>query len=110
MKRQWLLLAAWALCVVGCAVRAFATGLLPPDPAAEPTLAPHLVELDRASVAELQVLPGIGPARAEAIVLARVRWGPFRSRADLEAIDGLGPTTIDALLPHAVFAAPDGGR
>jgi competence protein ComEA len=50
---------------------------LPIDPAAD-----RLVDLNRASVAELEALPGIGEVRAEAIIAAR-RAAPFTSLAEV---------------------------
>ena len=42
-------------------------------------------------------LPGIGQERARAIVLSRVRLGPFRSVNDLARVDGIGAATVDRL-------------
>lgn len=49
-----------------------------------------------ASALELTVLPGIGPARAEAIVAHRTR-SPFCHPTDLERVPGLGPRTVARL-------------
>lgn len=59
----------------------------------EPCLpvSPCRIDPNRARVAELALLPGLGPARAEAIVLARVRHGPIRSLEDFARIEGIGP-------------------
>lgn len=55
------------------------------------------VDVNRASAAELDELPGIGPATAAAIVEHREQHGPFASVADLEAVRGIGPAKLDAL-------------
>ena len=55
------------------------------------------VDINRASVAELDELPGIGPATAAAIVEHREQHGPFASVDDLEAVRGIGPAKLDAL-------------
>ena len=97
MSRQQRLLVLWALVVFGLAIRAFAGGLLPPS---EQVLRqPWTVDVNWASVAELQVLPGVGPSRAEQIVLERIRGGPFRSAADLQRVPGLGPELVRAMAP-----------
>lgn len=44
---------------------------------------PGLLDLNRASAAQLETLPGIGKAYAATIVTARERDGPFRSTDDL---------------------------
>ena len=55
------------------------------------------VDVNRASVAELQALPGVGPATAAAIVGERDRNGPFASFEDLERVRGIGPAKLAAL-------------
>jgi competence protein ComEA len=61
------------------------------------TVAPGPVDLNEASAAELDGLPGIGPATAAAIVEHREQNGPFASVEDLEAVRGIGPAKLDAL-------------
>jgi competence protein ComEA len=55
------------------------------------------VDLNRATVAELDGLPGVGPATAAAIVEHRERAGPFASVDDLEDVPGIGPAKLAAL-------------
>lgn len=55
------------------------------------------VNLNHASSAELEALPGIGPATAAAIIAHRERVGPFRSVDDLLSVKGLGPAKVAAL-------------
>lgn len=51
--------------------------------------APARLDLNRASASELQRLPGVGPARAKAILAWRERFGPFRDPADLDQVPGI---------------------
>ncbi|MCP3984253.1 MAG: helix-hairpin-helix domain-containing protein [bacterium] len=51
---------------------------------------------NHASARDLTVLPGIGPARAEAIVAYRAHAG-FCRLEDLESVHGLGPRTVARL-------------
>lgn len=60
------------------------------------TTAP-LVDLNRAAPAELEALPGIGPALAGRIVDHRGRHGPFRTVEDLAAVPGIGPVLLERL-------------
>lgn len=60
-----------------------------------------LVDLNRATVAELDQLPGVGPSTARAIVDHRTRNGPFASVDDLLAVRGIGPAKLAELKPFA---------
>lgn len=97
LGRRRLLLTVWALLTLGLAVRALGRGLLGTRAIPVATVTPIVVDLDRAGVDELMALPGIGAVRAEAIVLDRIRHGPFRSPSALERVDGLGPEVVEGL-------------
>ena len=55
------------------------------------------VDLNRATVDELDVLPGIGPATAAAIVAYREQVGPFAAVDDLLKVQGIGPAKLEAI-------------
>ena len=55
------------------------------------------VNLNSAQSSELQTLPGIGPAKAEAIIEHRETNGPFKSIEDLKNISGIGDKTFEKL-------------
>ena len=55
------------------------------------------IDLNRATVDELDELPGVGPATAQAIVDHREVNGPFAAVDDLEAVRGIGPAKLDAI-------------
>ena len=55
------------------------------------------VNLNTASASELDGLPGIGPARAAAILQEREARGPFASVEELSRVPGLGPAAITRL-------------
>jgi competence protein ComEA len=104
-----LLLSLWALLVMGLATRAFGRGLIGDRWGLPLTIRPVVVDLNSASVAELSALPGIGPMRAEAIVLDRIRRGWFRSIEDLDRIDGIGLGTLDQVRTFVECRQPGGG-
>lgn len=62
--------------------------------------APAVVALNRATAAELEALPGIGPALARRIVAWRAQNGPFRSVDDLSRVPGIGSATLERLRPR----------
>jgi competence ComEA-like helix-hairpin-helix protein len=56
-----------------------------------------------ASAAELEALPGIGPALARRIVEDRAANGPFRTPDDLLRVRGIGPRLLDRIRPNLRF-------
>lgn len=64
------------------------------------------VDINRAAVAELSLLPGLGDRLAQRIVADREANGRFSAIADLERVPGLGPATIDRLRPYACVQDP----
>ncbi|MET1034911.1 MAG: helix-hairpin-helix domain-containing protein [Arthrobacter sp.] len=55
------------------------------------------VNINTATAAELDTLPGIGPVLAGSIVDFRQRNGPFASMAELDAVSGIGPAMMGKL-------------
>jgi competence protein ComEA len=55
------------------------------------------IDLNTATVAELDQLPGVGPATASAIVEHRDEHGPFATVDDLTDVRGIGPAKLDAI-------------
>jgi competence protein ComEA len=58
---------------------------------------PDVVDVNRATAAELESLPGVGPATALAIVAERDGNGPFIDVDDLDRVPGIGPAKIETL-------------
>lgn len=63
------------------------------------------LDANRADSRSLEALPGIGPARAAALVAERAR-GPFCGSADLERVRGIGPATAARIAPLLAFSCP----
>lgn len=75
---------------------------LAPDPAGGQTgaatpaqLAGGPINVNTATAAELESLPGIGPSKAQGIVDNR----PYASIEDLDRVPGIGPATLERLRP-----------
>ncbi len=60
------------------------------------------IDVNRADAVQLQALPGVGPATAEAIVAFREEHGPFRSIDDLLDVPGIGPSKLAAIADAAI--------
>ena len=92
---------------VGPEVQTFrAAGGVPVAPPATATDAPPAanptgvrVNVNTASAAELETLNGIGPALAARIIAHREAAGPFRSVEALVEVRGIGPRTLERLVP-----------
>jgi competence protein ComEA len=56
-----------------------------------------VVNINAASAAELEALPGIGPAFAQRIVDYRAEHGPFAGIEDIMEVKGIGPATFAGL-------------
>lgn len=56
------------------------------------------ININTADATLLQTLPGIGPAKASAIIAYREKT-PFTKPEDINAVDGIGDKTLEQLLP-----------
>jgi len=71
-----------------------------PTHAAKPALAPShgaLININTASAAELDTLPGIGPAYAQRIIAYRETSGPFSSPEQVQQVKGIGPVCYERI-------------
>ncbi|AQP49195.1 hypothetical protein BW730_04245 [Tessaracoccus aquimaris] len=57
------------------------------------------LDLNAASQAQLEDLPGVGPVMASAIIAWREEHGRFTAVEELQEIDGVGPKTYQRLAP-----------
>ncbi len=71
------------------------------------TLPPTYVDVNSATSAELELLPGIGPALAGRIIASREGDGPFGSVDDLQRVKGIGPKTVEKLRAYAAALPVD---
>lgn len=74
--------------------------------AAQTKVAPKLdglLNINTATVDELQMLPGIGPAIAKDIVAYRQAKGPFKNVAELDKVKGIGKKKFEAVKPYCAL-------
>jgi competence ComEA-like helix-hairpin-helix protein len=92
-------LAAVAALALICSV-VDAVGRAEKQPPAKP------LDLNTATVEQLEQLPGIGPVTAKAIVRFRTKSGPFRRVEDLLAIRGITKRKLEKLRPYVTVVPP----
>jgi competence protein ComEA len=61
------------------------------------SVVPGIVDLNSASLSDLDSLPGVGPSTAQAIIDYRVANGPYASVDDLLNVRGIGPSKLAAM-------------
>jgi competence protein ComEA len=93
-----------ALCVLIVAALFFFIGRWTQNTAATPVLAQHpagpALDLNRATRAELRLIPGLGDALAQRVIEHRQRIGRFDSVDDLREVHGIGVKTLERIRPH----------
>lgn len=62
-----------------------------------------VVNINTASQAELESLEGIGPTKARAIIDHRKKNGAFNSIDELENVDGIGPSTLKRIRDQVIL-------
>jgi len=65
--------------------------------------ASYPVNLNTATQAQLETLPGIGPVKAQAILAWRAANGGFANANQLLQVNGIGQKTLDGLLPYITW-------
>lgn len=83
------------------------TGKVPAAPVQVPAVGPGssqagtpLLNLNTATAAELEALPGIGPTLAARIVEDRQTNGPFATVDDLKRVNGIGDKILERIRPY----------
>ena len=69
--------------------------------------ADHAVNINTASVAELDTLPSIGEARAQDIVEYREANGPFATIEDIMNVSGIGTGTYNSVKDHITVGSAE---
>jgi competence ComEA-like helix-hairpin-helix protein len=101
MKRIDSVLPVVAAILVGVTLASSAEARIVDKQAAQ-AAAEGVVNVNTATAAQLTLLPGIGPSRADAIIAARDRR-PFRNANELARVRGIGRATLLRLAPYLTF-------
>jgi competence protein ComEA len=83
--------------------------IAPPAPLLADTTLEGVVNINTASNEELELLPGVGPAKARLIASYRQQHA-FRTVEELARVKGIGPRTVRRLRPHLVVRGPTTAR
>jgi len=62
-----------------------------------------VVNINTASAAELELLPGVGRQRAAAIIATRKGRGAFSRPEDLLKVEGIGAVMLERMRPHVAL-------
>lgn len=79
------------------------------SPTPEVFVPDRLVDLNSATQADLEALPGIGAVRAAAILAYREANGPFTRPEQLTQVEGIGQSTYEALAQYITVTPAEGG-
>ena len=85
-------------CVVFVATLAFA--------AAKKKLPAHPIDLNTATLQQLEELPGVGPVTAQKILDFRAKSGPFKSVNDLLAVPRISKNKLAKIKPYVYVKPP----
>ena len=64
------------------------------------------IDLNTATIEQLEQLPGIGPSTAKAIIRFREKSGPLKRVEDLLAIHGISKARLEKLRPYVTVTPP----
>lgn len=71
---------------------------------------PKVLDLNQASLGDIETLPGIGPVLAQRVIDYRASAGKFQSVEELRHVKGIGAKKLERLRPFVAVGVPDASR
>jgi competence protein ComEA len=99
-SRGWVRALLAALAVMLAAPPLLAAEAKPASSSGAEAALTGMVNVNTASLEELQLLPGVGESRARSILEVRKQRGGFKSLDQLVEVKGIGDVLLDRLRPH----------
>lgn len=99
LRLPLLCVAALGVLLAFCAAASIAAGQKKRPPAKP-------IDINTATVAQFEQLPGIGPVTARAIVHFREKSGPFRRVEELRAVPRISKSRFEKLRPYVMVGKP----
>ncbi len=66
----------------------------------------HQINLNTATLRQIEELPGVGPSMAHRILAFREKSGPFEHVQDLLALRGIGEKRFEKIRPYVYVKPP----
>ncbi len=98
-RRSRLPRSAFSACIVLLLVSPFIA-------AAKKKLPAHPIDLNTATLQQLEELPGVGPVTAQKILEFRAKSGPFKSVNDLLAVPRISKSKLAKIRPYVYIKPP----
>jgi competence ComEA-like helix-hairpin-helix protein len=89
---------------------ALATTLQPALAADNAKLLDGVVNVNTADIIQLQLLPGVGEVRAEAILETRKTRGGFKDVGELTEVRGIGKAMVEIIRPYVTLSGKTTAR